>query len=62
MYMYLHVRGRPDFRRFAKQVLTVCCLPQHHSEHRRPVEKIDGPGEWDKTHLNQCHRFLTGLT
>ena len=24
--------------------------------------KIDGPGEWNKTHLNQRHPFLTRLT
>ena len=28
--------------------------------HRWPVGQIDG--KWNKTHLNQCHLFLTWLT
>ena len=32
--------------------------------HRWPFGKIDGPGKWDKTHLNHCHLFFsqTNLT
>ena len=26
------------------------------------LEKINGPGKWNKTHLNLCHPFLTKLT
>ena len=27
-----------------------------------PCGKIDGPGKWNKPHLNQCHLFLTKLS
>ena len=30
--------------------------------HGWPFGKIDGPGQWNIPHLNQCHLFLTKLT
>ena len=50
-----------------KQSASACCCQEQKTwsmafQNRCPFSKIDRPGEWNQTNLNQCHLFLGKLS